>query len=38
MLVGGAGVGKTTIYQMLKESMIRMIENNGNVGEKYYDT
>jgi len=36
MLVGQAGVGKTTCYRLLKNSMIALLDEYPEAGKKYY--
>ena len=35
MLVGEAGVGKSTCYRILKQAMGKVLDNNPDAGKKY---
>lgn len=35
MLVGGAGVGKSTCYRILKDAMNKILDDNPEAGKKY---
>ena len=36
MIVGKAGVGKTTVCNMLKHTMAKILDKNPEIGSKYY--
>jgi dephospho-CoA kinase len=35
MIVGEAGVGKTTCYRILKQAMSKILDNDPEAGKKY---
>jgi len=35
MIVGEAGVGKTTCYRILKQAMAKILDNDPEAGKKY---